>query len=56
MEALKESGIRIPEDVIVTGFDDIEDALYSTPALTSVRQPLMDQGRTCRQIPTGSMA
>lgn len=46
MEALKERGLRIPDDVVVTGFDDIEDASYSTPALTSVRQPVADQGLT----------
>lgn len=47
VEALKDRRIRIPEDVVVTGFDDIEDAMFSTPALTSVRQPLYDQGRLC---------
>jgi signal transduction histidine kinase/DNA-binding LacI/PurR family transcriptional regulator len=46
LEALKERGRSVPEDVIVTGFDDIEDARFSTPALTSVRQPVVDQGRT----------
>lgn len=50
MEALKRRKVRIPEDVIVTGFDDIEDAMFSTPALTSVRQPLFDQGRLCVSI------
>lgn len=46
MEALKERGLRIPDDVVVTGFDDIEDASFATPALTSVRQPVSDQGLT----------
>jgi signal transduction histidine kinase/DNA-binding LacI/PurR family transcriptional regulator len=50
MEALKAAGLRIPDDVVVTGFDDIEDALFSTPALTSVRQPVVEQGRTCLRL------
>ncbi len=45
MEALKEYGKRVPEDVIVTGFDDSEDAMFSTPALTSVHQPVTEQGK-----------
>lgn len=50
MEALKAAGLRIPDDVVVTGFDDIEDALFSTPGLTSVRQPVVEQGRTCLRL------
>jgi DNA-binding LacI/PurR family transcriptional regulator len=37
MRVLHESGLRIPEDVAVIGFDDIEDGRYSTPTLTTVR-------------------
>ncbi|MHC5795392.1 LacI family DNA-binding transcriptional regulator [Lacisediminihabitans sp. FW035] len=36
MRALHRSGLRIPEDVVVVGFDDIEDSAYSTPSLTTV--------------------
>ncbi|HNY32275.1 MAG TPA: substrate-binding domain-containing protein [Fibrobacteria bacterium] len=50
MEALRERGLRIPDDVVVTGFDDIEDASFSTPALTSVRQPVSDQGLTSIRV------
>jgi len=50
MEALKEHGVSIPEEVVVTGFDDIEDAMFSTPALTSVRQPVAEQGRLCMSL------
>jgi signal transduction histidine kinase/DNA-binding LacI/PurR family transcriptional regulator len=56
MEALKECGIKIPEDVIVTGFDDIEDAMFSTPALSSVRQPVVEQGRLCMSLALDMMA
>lgn len=36
LRALKRHGLRVPEDVILVGFDDIEDSLYSTPSLTTI--------------------
>jgi LacI family transcriptional regulator len=42
--ALEELGIRCPEDVSVTGFDDVDWALRVTPALTTVRQPVVAMG------------
>ena len=40
IKALSERGLRVPGDVSVTGFDDIDYARYCVPGLTTVSQPL----------------
>jgi DNA-binding LacI/PurR family transcriptional regulator len=37
MRAIAEYGLRVPDDIAVVGWDDIEQASYSTPSLTSIR-------------------
>jgi LacI family transcriptional regulator len=46
LRAARERGVRVPEDLSVVGFDDIEHATIVSPALTTVRQPLAEMGRT----------
>jgi LacI family transcriptional regulator len=50
MRALREAGLRVPEDVSVVGFDDIQSAAFLTPALTTVRQPLREMGEVAAEI------
>jgi DNA-binding LacI/PurR family transcriptional regulator len=49
LQALKEAGKRVPQDVAVIGFDDFEISQFSDPPLTTVRQPILDIGRTMAQ-------
>jgi DNA-binding LacI/PurR family transcriptional regulator len=50
IRALRESGWRVPEDISVVGFDDIQSAAYQNPSLTTVRQPLRKMGATAAEI------
>jgi LacI family transcriptional regulator len=45
LQAAAERGLRVPEDLSVTGFDDIELARATHPMLTTVSQPLREMGR-----------
>src|SRR6266542_1893603 len=46
LRAARERGLRVPEDLSIVGFDDVEHATIVTPTLTTVRQPLAEMGRT----------
>ena len=45
LDALLAAGLRVPEDVILTGFDGIDASEMSRPRLTTVRQPMRELGR-----------
>ncbi len=45
LQAARERGLRVPEDLSIAGFDDIDLSQATDPALTTVRQPLQEMGR-----------
>lgn len=49
VQALREAGRRVPEDVSIVGFDDIQSAAFQNPGLTTVRQPLRQMGMIAAQ-------
>jgi LacI family transcriptional regulator len=53
MKALKEMGMRIPEDIRLVGFDDIALAKYTDPPLTTVRQPIYSLGENAIRVLIG---
>lgn len=44
IRAMREAGLRVPQDISVVGFDDVQSAAFQNPALTTVRQPLRTMG------------
>ncbi|GGJ51066.1 LacI family DNA-binding transcriptional regulator [Deinococcus roseus] len=48
--ALEDAGLRVPYDVSVTGFDDLEIAQVFRPALTTVKQPIREVGHSAAKI------
>jgi LacI family transcriptional regulator len=49
-EAARQRGLQIPQDLSVVGFDDLPMAQWSSPALTTVRQPLAEMGRVAAEM------
>jgi LacI family transcriptional regulator len=60
IKALSESGLKVPEDISVIGLDDIDISAFTTPGLTTVRQPIFEMGKKsadllCEWIAHGCM-
>lgn len=52
--ALRDQGLRIPEDISVAGFDDLPFSVDAVPALTTVRLPLYEAGARAGRLATGA--
>jgi LacI family transcriptional regulator len=50
IRALMDHGLRVPKDVSVVGFDDIQSAAFNNPSLTTIRQPLNEMGIVAARI------
>jgi len=50
LQALESHGRKVPDDIALVGFDDIEESSYVTPPLTTVNQPLYALGKTAVQL------
>jgi len=51
IKKLNELGFRVPQDIAVVGFDDIPQASFSIPGLTTVHQPLYEIGKqSCERL------
>lgn len=55
IQALRERDIRVPQDISVVGFDDIETAKLTNPSLTTVRQPSYKMGKKAIEILINSL-
>jgi alanine racemase len=50
IKSAHQKGLKIPEDVSVTGFDDVPYAAISNPPLTTISQPLKEKGKTAANL------
>lgn len=46
-DALKEAGIRVPEDICVSGYDNVREANLNTPSITTLMPPVERNGESC---------
>jgi LacI family transcriptional regulator len=51
-----ETGVKVPEDISVIGFDDLDISRYLTPGLTTIRQPISEKGKQAVELLVEQMA
>lgn len=56
MKGFYEAGVRVPEDISIIGFDDLEISAYLTPGLTTIRQQISLKGERAVELLVASMA
>ena len=44
LEAIKDAGLKVPEDISIVGFDDVADSSHTVPPLTTVHVPKYEMG------------
>jgi DNA-binding LacI/PurR family transcriptional regulator len=50
LRMIQKSGLRVPHDISIVGFDDLSLASYMNPPLTTIRQPRREMGRRATEI------
>jgi LacI family transcriptional regulator len=50
LAALREAGLRVPDDVSLVGFDDLPILRDVVPGITTVRVPMREMGRRCMRM------
>lgn len=50
ISSLNEAGRRVPQDVSIVGYDDIPEAEFSNPPLTTIRQPMQEVGKAAARL------
>ena len=50
ISALNEAGLKVPQDVSIIGYDDIPEAEFSDPPLTTIRQPMQEVGKAAASL------
>lgn len=50
IRALEERNVKVPDDISVIGFDDVDASSYFSPPLTTVRQPFGEAGRAALEL------
>jgi DNA-binding LacI/PurR family transcriptional regulator len=50
IQAARDLGLCVPKDVLITGFDGIDEGKHASPSLTTIEQPSMEKGRAAAEI------